>query len=168
MRGSQMDSSPRFEFLIRHCANRFTDGTMQNGITPQPRRNDFANSVCSNNSLRIQKGRQNRNGVMQGGPVSPTLFNIFIDTPATELESHLGNGFIQMPAYLYADDVILHVENMTDLQCELIVCENWAQRVGMTWALSKGKSQVVLSRRMKARYKHFPFAGGVFETVTEA
>ena len=57
---------------------------------------------------------------------------------------------------------------MTDLQCALLVCENWAQRVGMTWALSKGKSQVVLSRRMAERYKHFPFADGTIETVTAA
>ena len=107
-------------------------------------------------------------GVTQGGPRGPTLFNIFIDTPATDLESNLGNGVSQMPARLYADDVIIHVKNMTDLQCALLICENWAQRVGMTWARSKGKSQVVLSRRTAERYKHFPFAGGTIETVTEA
>ena len=57
---------------------------------------------------------------------------------------------------------------MTDLQCALLVCENWVQRVDMAWALSKGKSQVVLSKRMAVRYNHFPFAGGTIKTVTEA
>ena len=73
-----------------------------------------------------------------------------------------------MPARLYADDVMIHVENTTDLQCALLVCENWAQRVGMTWVLSKGKNQVVLSRRIAERHNHFPFAGGTIDTVTEA
>ena len=86
-------------------------------------------------------------GVTQGGPASPTLFNIFIDTLANDLESHLGNGVSQMPARLYADDVIIHVESMADLQCAILVCENCAQRVGMTCTPSKGKSQAKLYYR---------------------
>ena len=96
-------------------------------------------------------------GVSRTG--GPRVRRIFIDTLATDLESHLGNDLSQIPARVYGNDVIIHVENTTDLQFELLVRKNWAHRVGMTWALSKVKSQDVLSRRMAERYKQFPFAG---------
>ena len=57
---------------------------------------------------------------------------------------------------------------MSDLQCALLVCEKWARRVGMNWALSKWKSQFVISRRMAERYKHVPIPGGEIKTVIEA
>ena len=109
---------------------------------------------------------QNRQGC-QEWRANPTLFDIFIDTLATDLESHLGNGVSQMPARLDADDVIIRVANIPDLQCALLDCENSSQRVCMTWVLSKEKSQYVLLTRMAERYKNFPFAGGTIDKDTE-
>ena len=83
-------------------------------------------------------------GVTQGGPVSPTLFNIFIDTLANALQRHLWNPNSGLPVQLYADDVIIHVKSMLDLQRGLIIYERWAVQCGMMWALSKGKSEVLL------------------------
>ena len=55
-------------------------------------------------------------GVTQGGPASPTLFNIFIDTFANALQQHLWNPNTGLLAHLYAADVILHVKSVLDLQ----------------------------------------------------
>ena len=70
-------------------------------------------------------------GVTQGGPASPTLFNIFIDTLANAIPRHLWNPNSGLPAHLYADDVIIHVKSMLDLQRALIICERWAEQCGM-------------------------------------
>ena len=41
--------------------------------------------------------------VTQGGPASPTLFNIFIDAVANELQKHLWNSDSELSPHLYAD-----------------------------------------------------------------
>ena len=38
----------------------------------------------------------------------------------------------------------------------------------MRWALSKGKSEVLLPSELALQYKAFPFAGGQITTVTQA
>ena len=69
---------------------------------------------------------ENDRGVTQGGPPSPTLFNIFIDTLANALQKHLWNPDSELPAHLDAEDFIIHVKSMLDLQRALIICERWA------------------------------------------
>ena len=99
-------------------------------------------------------------GVTQGGPASPTLFNLFIDTLANALQKHLWNPDSELPAHLDAEDFIIHVKSMLDLQRALIICERWALKCGMRWAFSKGKSEVLLPSELALQYKAFPFAGG--------
>ena len=105
-------------------------------------------------------------GVTQGGPASPTLFNIFIDTLANVLQRHLWNPNSGLPAHLHADDVIIHVKSMLDLQRALIICERWALKCGMRWALSKWEREVLLPPELALQYKALPFAGGQITTVT--
>ena len=57
---------------------------------------------------------------------------------------------------------------MFDLQRAMIICERWALKCGMRWALSKGKSEVLLPSEIALQYKAFPFAGGQITTVTQA
>ena len=98
-------------------------------------------------------------GLTQGGPASPTLFNIFIDTLANAIKSHLWNPHSGLPAHLYADDVIIHVKSMLDLQRALIICERWAVKCGKRWALSKGKREVLLPSELALQYKIIPVCG---------
>ena len=107
-------------------------------------------------------------GVTQGGPASSTLFNIFIDTLANAQQRHLWNPNSGLPTHLYADDVIIHMKIMLDPQRAPIICERSALKCGMRWALSKGKSEVLLPSELALQYKAFPFAGGQITTVTEA
>ena len=107
-------------------------------------------------------------GVTQGGQASPTLFKLFINTLADALQRHLWNPNSGFPAHLYADDVIIHVKSMLDLQRALIIWERWAERCGMRWALSKGKSEFLLPSELALQYKAFPFPGGQITTVTQA
>ena len=104
----------------------------------------------------------------QGDPGGPTLFNIFIDTLANALQKNLWNPNGGLPAHLYAEDVIIHVKSMLDLQPSLIICERWAVKCGMRWALSKGKSEVLLPSELALQYKAFPLAWGQITTVTQA
>ena len=104
----------------------------------------------------------------QRGPASPTLFNIFIDTLANALQRHLWNPDSELFAHLYADGVIVLVKSVLGLQCALIICERWALKCGMEWALSKGKSEVLLPSELAMQCKSFPFAGGQITTVTQA
>ena len=57
---------------------------------------------------------------------------------------------------------------MLDLQRALIICERWAVKCGMRWALSKGKSEVLLPSELALQNKAFPFTGGQIITVTLA
>ena len=60
-------------------------------------------------------------GVTQGGPASPTLFNIFIDTLANALQKHLRNPNSEFPAHLYEDDIIIHVKSTLDPQQPIVM-----------------------------------------------
>ena len=93
-------------------------------------------------------------GVTQGGPASSTLFNIFIDSHANELQKHLWNQESELPTHLYADYVIIHLKSILDLQRALIICERWALKCGMRWALSKGKSEVIFPQNLSCNTKH--------------
>ena len=104
----------------------------------------------------------------QGGPCSPVLFNIYNDELARRLHSNFVNPDGLSPGRFYADDVIVHVASMCDLQAALQLCSTWAQEFGMTWELKKGKSQVLLSSDRARRYPSFAFAGGKIDTVTNA
>ena len=57
---------------------------------------------------------------------------------------------------------------MLELQRALVTCSKLEKAVGMQWALSKGKSEVLLQRHVADMHPSFPFANGAIETVTES
>ena len=106
--------------------------------------------------------------VTEGGPASPTLLKLFIDTLANEPQKNLWNPDSELPAHPYADDVMKHVKSKFDLQRALVIYEGWALKCGMRWALSKGKSEGLLPSELALHYKSCPFAGVQITTVTQA
>ena len=79
----------------------------------------------------ISRQFQCRNGVKQGGVLSPTLFCIFFDELLRMLENsgvgcYLGHRF--MGALSYADDVALIAPTITAARMMLRVCEDFASR----------------------------------------
>lgn len=75
-------------------------------------------------------------GVPQGDPLSPTLYNIFMDT---FLESYDGidSSISATPAQCYADDVLLAAKSQAGLQHLLDLAASWAADTHMEWSIKK-------------------------------
>ena len=83
-------------------------------------------------------------GLTQGGPASPTLFNIYIDTLASQLWASVGN-IERTPVRLYADDVIVLADSLWELLLELRICSEWANKNNMEESMDAAKSHILLS-----------------------
>ena len=105
-------------------------------------------------------------GVAQGSPLSPTLFNIFIDVLARDLEN-VPHSWSTSPATLYADDVILLVRHSCGLQKILDICADWAGETNMIWN-AKMKKSMNLFPGSEENVKAFLLAGNPLHRVTEA
>ena len=83
-----------------------------------------------------------RNGVKQGGVLSPILFNVYIDELLKTLKStgigcHIGNIFVG--AFAYADDIILLAPRMSSLKHMLKVAEVFSVEYRITFNALKSK-----------------------------
>lgn len=81
-------------------------------------------------------------GVPQGSPLSPTIFNVYMDTLAEEMKRKLEGiprfcGKKQWDITIFADDVKLHARTRELLQRMLTIATNWAARFEMIWAPNK-------------------------------
>ena len=109
-----------------------------------------------------------KSGVKQGDPLSPTLFNIFINDLIHELKR---NGeCIQVNDYdlnslLYADDMVLISESENKLQTLLNILQEWCFK----WRVkvNTGKSEVIHFRKKNTlRSEHvFKLYDGEFKKV---
>ncbi len=94
-------------------------------------------------------------GVGQGDPLSPILFDIFIQTLARRLqqaglkgvrvgrEGDTAHRFIRILELLYADDLAVIVEDPAELQKALDVIDKWCAEYGMEVSTSKGKTEAM-------------------------
>ena len=90
-------------------------------------------------------------GVRQGGPLSSTLFNIYINGLAEHLKQldlgiEISNG-LKICILLYADDIILLANSEAALQSLLLALESWCSQ----WQLkvNNEKSNVIHFRNLK-------------------
>ena len=106
-------------------------------------------------------------GVTQGGPASPTLFNVFIDTLAIQLCASVGK-IERTPVRLYADDVILLADSLWELVLALRICSKWARENSMGWSKDAAKIHILLRSSRSKHFKWLPFAIGRIQTTTKA
>ncbi len=75
-------------------------------------------------------------GVAQGSPLSPTLYNIFMDTFVEEMDD-IPTTIALNPCTLFAGDVKISATHPEGLQLILDKATKWAEQRRMTWSTSK-------------------------------
>ena len=81
-----------------------------------------------------------RKGVIQGGILSPKLFNIFYDTLLDELEKQ-GLSFIA-----YADDIVIATNGIIEIKKAIITTKIWANKFKMEF--NEKKSKIVVHNKL--------------------
>ena len=77
---------------------------------------------------------QRTRGILQGSPLSPALFNMFID----ELLHILNAGAADLPSCLfYADDGVILTKTLLEAQSLLDLAEGWVRRVELNFNVKK-------------------------------
>jgi len=75
-------------------------------------------------------------GVPEGSPLSPTLFNMVMDTLAVDIVKENQND-AAFPCAMFADDVNLQAMGAPPLQHNMHTCTKWAEVNHMEWAPPK-------------------------------
>ena len=111
------------------------------------------NNIYSNTTARVKKGPittdnfTTTGGVIQGCPLSPHLFNLFLEwVLRTALEENEGGiilGGIRITNLRYADDIVILAETKEDLQRMLGRLEDQCQRYGLVINREKTKSMKI-------------------------
>ncbi len=93
-------------------------------------------------------------GIKQGDPISPTLFNIFIDDLASEILSanndHPNLSGNLIPLLMYADDIVLLSESIEGLQSSLNTLNHYTSRWKLRINLKKTKVMIFENKRSLA------------------
>ena len=81
-----------------------------------------------------------KNGVKQGGILSPILFCVYIDDLLQQLKDlnlgcHIGSVFCAI--FAHADDIVLLSPSFTSLQTMLNVCQNYVVSADLLFNLEK-------------------------------
>ncbi len=97
-----------------------------------------------------------RNGVKQGGVLSPILFCIYIDSLLVELSSsgvgcYIGSNFTG--ALAYADDIVLITPTSSAMHRMLSICSDFANRYDVLFNAEKSKFLVVAPYGDRYLYK---------------
>ena len=116
-------------------------------------------------------------GIKQGDPISPTLFNIFINDLVEDINS-LGFDFpdlnnVPIPLLLYADDVVLFSESPKGLQSSLDILNSYCTRWKLNVNMKKTKILIfenrksaaplfLLGNRVLSRVDRYKYLGVIF------
>ena len=115
---------------------------------------------------KISKPIKNRYGVMQGGVLSPKLFNEFLQDLGKYLNPKYGLkiGDIYLAYLLFADDIVLFSEFVESLQAQIDLfykyCEIW------NLIISIAKTKIVIYNQIYAKHSFsFTLAENTLEIV---
>ena len=138
-----LDASKAFDSVK---FDKMFDLLLQKGICPLVAR--FLVYIYLNQSCCVKWGSSNsftfniKNGVKQGGILSPYLFNLYIDILLLQLSKcgygcHIGNQY--MGSFAYADDLILLSPTVSSLKAQLHVCEMFSNDYNIKFNTEKSK-----------------------------
>ena len=94
-----------------------------------------------------------KQGVRQGCPLSPTLFNFFVDELSKQLRATgcgICHGGIDIGSLLYADDVVLIADSPDDLQTLIDTVDGFCRKWKMSMNMKKSEVMVVKAPGVKS------------------
>ena len=142
------------DFLMYKLRQAGVDGNFYHAI--QALYSGARSSVRLNNTMTDTF--EVKSGVRQGDPLSPTLFSLFLNDLAEEIndsDSGVLIGGICLAILLYADDICLLAPSEEKLQHMLNILDRWCRKWGMV--INTSKTQIMHIRNPQRPRSNFKF-----------
>ena len=105
-----------------------------------------------------------RKGLRQGGPESPSLFNIFIDPLINQVVSEFAEGPNRndTPILAFADDILILAETQEQAKKTLSICKRWIESMGMKFNESKTNLVYHPAASHREVWRNIPIVDGFY------